>query len=134
MSKIQCPNCKRKDFETTGHYSSVLPPNGSMVKCLLPYHIDWLCSSTTKGAEMTCPECLSPLVIKGKLNVIRPTHVEKEESFEKELEAINAKAEIFICDICGKEAKSALGLNSHKRSHTGEPPHAKPNPIPNVMF
>ena len=128
--KIKCPNCRRTDFETTDKYSQDLQPNGSMIKCLLPYQIDFLCVSTTLASELTCPECLSPLVIKGRLNVVPPTVMEKEEAFEEKIEAMNnitpseqvtAK---FVCDVCGKEVKSALGLMSHKRSHTGVMPYA----------
>lgn len=70
--KIQCPNCKRKDFVTTEKFNPDVTPNGSMVKCLLPYQIDWLCSSTTLASEMTCPECLAQLVIDGRLTVLVP--------------------------------------------------------------
>ena len=123
--KIKCPNCKRTDFETTANYNPNLPPNGSMVKCLLPYHIDWLCSSTTKGAEMTCPECLAALVIKGKLSVAQPTLMETEEAFTEKIATCEQEVpETFICDVCGKQAKNKLGLNSHKRSHTGAAPYA----------
>lgn len=121
--KIQCPNCKRKDFETTKKYNPDLPPNGSMVKSLLPYQIDWLCSSTTKGAEMTCPECLAALVVKGRLTIIQPTHMETEEEFTDKIEKMD-ETKVFICDECGKQVKSALGLLSHKRSHTGVIPYA----------
>ena len=125
--KIKCPNCKRTDFETTDKYNSEVSPVGSMVKCLLPYQIDWLCSSTTKGAEMTCPECLAALVLKGRLSVVPPTHMEKEEAFEKKINNITPSEQVtakFVCDVCGKEVKSALGLMSHKRSHTGVMPYA----------
>ena len=56
--KVKCTNCGRTDFVTTDKYDPNATPNGSMVKCLLPYHIDWLTMSTTKAAEMTCPEWL----------------------------------------------------------------------------
>jgi len=68
--KVKCPNCKRMDFVTTDKYNPDVAPNGSMVKCLLPYHIDWLCSSATYAAQMTCPECTCQLAPYGRLTVI----------------------------------------------------------------
>lgn len=68
--KVKCPNCKRTDFVTTDKYNPDVQPNGSMVKCLLPYHIDWLCSSATYAAQMTCPECTCQLAPYGRLTVI----------------------------------------------------------------
>jgi len=70
--KVKCPNCKRILFETTDKYNPDVQPNGSMVKCLLPYHIDWLCSSATYAAQMTCPECTCQLAPYGRLMVIMP--------------------------------------------------------------
>jgi hypothetical protein len=71
---IKCPNCKRVLFKTTDRYDPQKPPTGAMVKSLLRYHLDWLTISTTKGAEMTCPECLAPLVHKGQLSVQVPAN------------------------------------------------------------
>ena len=70
--KVKCPNCKRMDFVTTNQYDPEKLPNGSMVRCLLPYHIDWLCSSATYAAQMTCPECTCQLAPYGRLTVIIP--------------------------------------------------------------
>jgi len=70
--KVKCPNCKRIDFVTTNQYDPEKLPNGSMVRCLLPYHIDWLCSSATYAAQMTCPECTCQLAPYGRLMVIIP--------------------------------------------------------------
>jgi len=70
--KIRCPSCTRISLETTNQFNPDLPPHGGMVKCLLQYHIDWLCTPTTKAAEMCCPECLAPLVVGGVLNVVMP--------------------------------------------------------------
>jgi hypothetical protein len=69
--KVQCPNCKRIDFVTTDKFRLGITPNGSFVKCLLSYPIDWLTTSTTLVSEMTCPECLSPLAPTGRLTVIQ---------------------------------------------------------------
>jgi len=68
--KVVCPNCKRRDFVTTDQYHPDAPPNGSMVKCLLPYRIDWLCSPVTRCAEMTCPECCAFLAPQGRLTLV----------------------------------------------------------------
>ena len=70
--KVQCPNCKRKDFATTDKFNPDDRPHGGMVKCLLPYHIDWLTTLTTLCAEMTCPECLAQLAPSGVLYVMVP--------------------------------------------------------------
>jgi hypothetical protein len=70
--KVKCPNCTRISFETTDQFNPDLPPHGGMVRCLLQYHIDWLCAPTTKASEMCCPECLAPLVVGGVLNVAMP--------------------------------------------------------------
>ena len=55
--QVKCPNCKKILFETTDKYNPDVQPNGSMVKPLVKYHLDWLCSSATYAAQMTCPEC-----------------------------------------------------------------------------
>lgn len=136
--KVQCPNCKRKDFVTTDKYNPDVTPNGSMVKCLLPYHIDWLCSSSTLSAEMTCPECLAPLVQQGVLNVLVPARECGEffqdganeavieylepppgatEQFKEMSDFIDEAHKKFICDVCGKGCKSQIGLTGHMRSH-----------------
>ncbi len=70
--KVKCPNCGRISFETTDQFNPDAIPHGGMVRCLLHYQIDWLCSSSTVSAEMTCPECLAPLVVGGVLNVVMP--------------------------------------------------------------
>lgn len=139
--KVKCPNCKRMDFVTTNQYDPEKLPNGSMVRCLLPYHIDWLCSSATYAAQMTCPECTCQLAPYGRLTVIpdmmvpegaqiptpdgpittpftsdgnpTPAPVEEAAPEANPKEAPNP----LVCDICGKECKSQFGLNSHKRSH-----------------
>lgn len=139
--KVKCPNCKRMDFITTDKYNPDVQPNGSMVKCTLPYHIDWLCSSVTYAAQMTCPECTCQLAPYGRLTVMpdmmvpegaqiptpdgpittpftsdgnpTPAPVEEAAPEANPKEAPNP----LVCDICGKECKSQFGLNSHKRSH-----------------
>ena len=107
--KVKCTNCGRTDFETTDKYDPNITPNGSMVKCLLPYMIDWLTLSTTKAAEMTCPECLAQLAPSGKLTVL-PEPPEEQTRAEEPKPA-------FICEICGKELKTAGALAMHKKTH-----------------
>lgn len=108
--KVKCCNCGRTDFETTDKYDPNATPNGSMVKCLLPYHIDWLTMSTTKAAEMTCPECLAQLAPSGRLTVLPGPPKEHAQTEEPK--------PVFICEVCGKELKTAGALTLHKRSHT----------------
>lgn len=137
--KVKCPNCTRVCFETTDQFNPDAPPHGGMVKCLLQYHIDWLCSPTTVASEMCCPECLAPLVVGGVLNVVMPAR-ETGEAFKvttnelqvpvrddtpqahmdgEKLNIVDPKNFKFICDVCGKECKNQFGLNSHKKSHKG---------------
>lgn len=137
--KVKCTNCGRTDFETTDKFNPGVAPNGSMVKCLLPYHIDWLTSSTTTAAMMTCPECLAQLAPSGRLTVLPKTLMETEEALVEQFAEIDAKKAttvfsdensnlgevapnvgkpVFICETCGKECSTALALNGHMRSHT----------------
>lgn len=145
--KVQCPNCKRKSFETTEKFNPDKTPNGGMVKCLLPYQIDWLCVSTTLAAEMTCPECLAPLVHNGMLCVLYPTkdaggffktddatvnsdlptgdksQIEEQEAPDDLASDVPEEPKTvvgetaFVCEVCGKTCKTALALSGHKRSH-----------------
>lgn len=103
--KVQCPNCKRKDFVTTDKFSPDVTPNGSMVKCLLPYQIDWLCSSTTLASEMTCPECCAQLVLNGRLTVLIPIR-DVGEFFDRVTEEVAA-------------AKAQLQTNGQIEVHDG---------------
>ncbi len=130
--RVQCPNCKKSLFETTDRYNPDVTPNGSMVKSLVSYHIDWLTTSTTGVSEMTCPECLAQLAPGGKLTVILPESGGEPSTDPVKTETVDPKVEVgednrgqsgatppkqHICPICGKEAKNAMGLNSHMRSH-----------------
>jgi uncharacterized protein YbaR (Trm112 family) len=71
--KVVCPQCKRRLFETTEKYNPDISPNGSMVRFLGGYHIDWLTTSATKCSEMACPECQGQLAPSGRLTVIYPS-------------------------------------------------------------
>jgi uncharacterized protein YbaR (Trm112 family) len=104
--KVVCPQCKRRLFETTEKYNPDISPNGSMVRFLGGYHIDWLTTSATKCSELACPECQGQLAPSGRLTVIE----------EKEITPKVGKP-VYICDICGKECSTALALNGHMRSH-----------------
>jgi hypothetical protein len=130
--KVQCPSCKRCLFETTDHYDPGMTPTGASVKSLLPYHIDWLCSSTTPVAMMTCPECEAQLAPSGRLTVIQPepmpvTPMEvgipgTETATEDMAEAqVDDPPPAFVCDICGKVLKNKFGLDGHMKSHKGKP-------------
>lgn len=136
--KVKCPNCKRTDFITTDKFNPDVQPNGSMVKCLLPYHIDWLCTSSTPAGQMTCPECTCQLAPYGRLTVVEeetkerpvptpdepittpftsdgnPTPAPMEEVAP---EANQGPSDPLVCDVCGKKCQNPLGLQSHKRSH-----------------
>lgn len=136
--KVKCCNCGRTDFETTDKFNPDVTPNGSMVKCLLPYHIDWLTLSTTKAAEMTCPECCAQLAPSGRLTVLPRVqvnelgivprgdqlHIDGDKILlakEKNIKFMpNVGKPAFICDVCGKELKTAGALTLHKRSHKQE--------------
>lgn len=71
---VKCPQCKRVMFHTTDKFDPALPPNGSMVRFLKNWHLDWLCVAGTKASEMTCPECLGQLAHGGNLLVMVPPH------------------------------------------------------------
>jgi uncharacterized protein (DUF983 family) len=125
--KVKCPLCKTISFETTDKYDPNVTPNGAMVRKLVSWEIDWLCTSTTKAAEMTCPRCgTGQLAPSGRLTVIEPTIMETEEAMVEQFAEMD-KAEIlpkvgkpvYICEVCGKECSTALALNGHLRSHKG---------------
>lgn len=141
--KVKCQNCKAICFETTDKYNPDVTPNGSMVRKLVPWEIDWLCSSTTLASEMTCPKCgVGQLALSGRLTVLpEPVPVTPLEigipgefgppgSAEAEYatpwlaaraakiarESTEAEAEVapaFTCEICGKEFETARKLQGH---------------------
>jgi uncharacterized protein YbaR (Trm112 family) len=124
--KVVCPQCKRKKFVTTEHYNPDISPNGSMVRFLGGYHIDWLTTSATKVSEMACPECQGQLAPSGRLTVIEETKtlMETEEAMVEQFAEMDKADQlpkvgkpVHICDICGKELKTAGALTLHKRSH-----------------
>lgn len=125
--KVKCPNCGRMDFDTTDKYNPDVTPNGSMVKSNLTYHIDWLCLSTTLASEMTCPECLAQFAPSGRLLVVPSKSVDRR--LDAQIPRIDVDVEdladvtpkvgtpVFICDVCGKETKTASGMSSHMKTH-----------------
>jgi hypothetical protein len=116
--RVVCPICKRRDFVTTDKFDAQKSPNGSMVKCLLPYQIDWLCTTTTRSAEMTCPECCALLAPQGRLTLVMEASraAEKNRPDAKEQDESAGQGNIK-CPVCGRVCKSEYGLKSHMRSH-----------------
>ena len=141
--KVVCPLCRRRLFITTEHYNPDISPNGSMLKFLGGYHLDFLLTSTTKAAELCCPECQGQLAPSGRLTVIEEpkTIMETEEAMVEQFAEIDKSDQpvtelptvevpksgkpVFICEVCGKECSTALALNGHSRSHK-EKLNAKP--------
>jgi len=85
---VKCPNCKGSHFITTDKYDPDVSPNGSMVSLRKKYAswpLDWLCTSGTKAAELTCPECLGQLAHSGRLLVVMP----EEEKYPYPEELLN---------------------------------------------
>ena len=95
--KVKCPNCGRTDFITTDKFNPDVRPNGGMVKCTLPYYIDWLTTSSTVCAEMTCPECLAQLAPSGVLNVLVPIR-ECGQFFAEEQEIADLETEMKVIE------------------------------------
>lgn len=133
--KVVCPLCRCRLFITTEHYNPDISPNGSMLKFLGGYHLDFLLTSTTKAAELCCPECQGQLAPSGRLTVIEEpkTIMETEEAMVEQFAEIDKGEQtvtelptvevpksgkpVFICEVCGKECSTALALNGHMRSH-----------------
>jgi uncharacterized protein YbaR (Trm112 family) len=106
--KVVCPQCRRRLFVTTEHYNPDISPNGSMVRFLGGYHIDWLTTSTTKCSEMACPECQGQLAQSGRLTVIEATKtlMETEEAMTEQF------AEMDKADTLSVQANE-LGIVPH---------------------
>jgi len=138
--KVQCPGCKRVCFETTDRFDPDETPNGAMVKSLMLYQIDWLTSSTTLASEMTCPECMAPLVQKGRLTILPAAKPDATRLSGDSMKVAANDLEIpirdgspqmvvegntvtvvdpanFICPECKREFKSGLALRGHKKAH-----------------
>ena len=92
--RIQCPNCKKIDFYTTDKFDSEKRPNGSMVRCTLPYMIDWLLTAGTSVSEMTCPRCAYPLAVKGRLVLIEDDNAIELTSLHQSLD-VNIDSEVI---------------------------------------
>ena len=136
--RVKCPNCKRCLFEITDKYDPNVTPNGSMVRSLAPYQIDWLCSKTTPVSEMTCPECLAPLAVKGRLIVVPPPfsmddvldrihedqqaslgpNVNEEAGKQTQAEEGDGAPAKVICPVCKREFKNAPALKGHMKAHS----------------
>jgi hypothetical protein len=133
---VKCPNCRRVLFKTTDKYEPDVTPTGASLRSLLPYQHDWLCSSTTSVAELTCPECCAQLAPSGRLTVIETTPVTPMEvGIPGEEQKVpydgpgdgsdlaspftddNSTKPAFVCDICGRVLKNEFGLKGHRRSH-----------------
>jgi hypothetical protein len=121
--KVKCPNCKAICFETTDKFNPDVTPNGSMVRKLVPWHIDWLCSSTTLASEMVCPKCgVGQLAPSGRLTLVPDSHPPAEISpavVREDADDGNI-ATGFVCEICGKVCKNKFGLDGHMQSHKKE--------------
>jgi len=125
--KVKCPLCKTISFETTDKYDPNVTANGSMVKSLVSWKLDWLTSASTGPSQMTCPKCgQGQLAPSGRLTVLpepktlmetEEAMVEQFETMDKDEIAPKVGKKVYVCDICGKEVSSALALNGHKRSH-----------------
>uniref|UniRef100_A0A6H1ZTP6 C2H2-type domain-containing protein n=1 Tax=viral metagenome TaxID=1070528 RepID=A0A6H1ZTP6_9ZZZZ len=120
--KVQCPVCKRVMFETTDKFNPDVTPNGSFVRSLALYQIDWLTSSTTLCPEMTCPECLAPLAPKGRLTVLEPEKM-PVTPMEVGISGVEGPLTVkfselpFTCQKCGRTLKNKSGLAGHMRAH-----------------
>jgi len=50
---------------------------------------------------------------KSKVAAAKPDLVKEAEDYLKK----KKDKEVFICEVCGKECKSRIGLHSHMRTH-----------------
>jgi len=122
--KVRCPNCKKIFWETTDKFDPEITPNGSMLRLLQPYRgnhwpifgdgimptRDGTGTAGTKCAEMDCPQCLAQLAPSGKLSIAPAANLDPALEISKH----------YICEVCGKEVKSRIGLHGHMRSHKKE--------------
>jgi hypothetical protein len=148
--KVKCPNCGRTDFITTDKYNPDVRPNGGMVKCTLPYYIDWLTTSSTVCAEMTCPECMAQLAPSGVLNVLVPARecgkffaedlncvycgdpVSKEDAILVECSSKGKKRTDVYCGHCYEKEKYSLPPCEEGCSKCNNTRESNPPPI-NIM-
>ena len=126
--KVHCPNCKKVFWETTDKFDSNITPNGSMLRFLQPYRgnhwpifgdgimptRDGTGIAGTKCAEMDCPQCLAQLAPSGKLSVVNS---EFSQEIVSDAEKQTEISECYICEVCGREAKSPQGLRVHMAAH-----------------
>jgi len=107
-----------------------------MVEMLNPWASwGWDNHQGAMSADLCCPLCEAPLAPGGRLHTVPddyreiklpPTLEERNQAeidamFDEEAVDIEDEATIEVnphqCEVCGKVCKSALGLNSHMRSH-----------------
>ena len=133
MSKVKCTVCRQVCFETTDKYDPNITANGSMVRKLVPWVIDWLCASTTLASEMTCPKCgVAQLAPAGKLTVVpeaeappwkNVTDEEDDANVKKVIDKAFEQAKELLpnrCPVCDdpRVFKSKAALMGHMRSHS----------------
>jgi len=119
---VKCRNCKQIYFETTDKYNPDVLPNGAMLQCKPKYKKmgwdNWLPvgkgRSNIMYSGIVCPQCKSPLVVKGRLMVV-PDAQSKIVEIMKNTDT--STPEIIkndrYCPICDKEFKNAQGLKAH---------------------
>ena len=139
---VVCPGCRKVFHETTAAYDPDKPANGAMVRLKDPWRKWGWCSfgdannglppdiaerADTYWSVMECPACGTPIAPSGHLTVSHRDGspyepVRPDESGVYHLDAPSLPNEVidpppFMCDVCGKECKSAAGLGAHMRSH-----------------
>ena len=113
---IKCNNCKQIYFETTDTYDPDRLPNGGMIDLKPKFkRMGWgPAYPVGKGrsnilySSLFCPQCGSPLVVKGRLTVV------PEEEKPDDINIENT------CPDCGKTCKTYAGLVNHQRHCKGD--------------
>jgi hypothetical protein len=74
-------------------------------------------------SDMECVGCSAPLAPSGRLMVVPNSKPDVVNDAVAMVDVAESEVKpVFKCNICGKECKSALGLNSHRRSHNDKTP------------
>ncbi len=107
MPEVICRNCPERTIETTKDFDSTRPAHGGMLQLKQMYKdAGWsFCDAQTPTDaiaydNLTCPACGGWLADSKGFVLI--------------------DGESLVCDACGKECKSKLGLGSHMRSHKAQ--------------